>query len=231
MEAADAPSGEFPDEAEAGEADEAAESKPSPSSGPRTPRAGLQGLHHQVRRDRQRRGSLRTRGIAAPARLSRQAVAEPFERRLAPRQSAAAPADGAAEPLLGIRSRRGHARSRAAVARRHRSAAAAVVQAREGHGFPRYGGDAADRQFRLDARAPDHGGGDLRRHIWRARWSAAASRSRFSASPPAPGRADSRAKPGCRPASRPLPAASTICAISSTRAPTRRGGARARISG
>jgi len=33
MEAADAPSGEFPDEAEAGEADEAAESKPSPSSG------------------------------------------------------------------------------------------------------------------------------------------------------------------------------------------------------
>ncbi|MGO8833240.1 MAG: cobaltochelatase subunit CobT [Roseiarcus sp.] len=33
MEAADAPSGEFPDEAEAGEADEAAENKPSPPSG------------------------------------------------------------------------------------------------------------------------------------------------------------------------------------------------------
>ena len=30
--------------------------------------------------------------------------------------------------------------------------------------LPRYGGDAADRQFRLDARASDHGGGDLCRH-------------------------------------------------------------------
>ena len=33
MEAADAPSGEFPDETDAGEADEAAESPPSPSLG------------------------------------------------------------------------------------------------------------------------------------------------------------------------------------------------------
>ncbi len=30
--------------------------------------------------------------------------------------------------------------------------------------FPRYGGDAADRQFRLDARPADHGGGHLRRY-------------------------------------------------------------------
>ena len=45
-----------------------------------------------------------------------------------------------------------------------RSAASAVVQAREGHQLPRHRGDAAARQFRLDARAPDHGGGDLRRH-------------------------------------------------------------------
>jgi cobaltochelatase CobT len=32
------------------------------------------------------------------------------------------------------------------------------------HRFPRHGGDAAARQFRLDARPPDHGRGDLRRH-------------------------------------------------------------------
>ena len=49
-------------------------------------------------------------------------------------------------------------------ARHRRSDALAVVQAREGHQFPRYGGDAAARQFRLDARPSDHGGGDLRRH-------------------------------------------------------------------
>ena len=30
--------------------------------------------------------------------------------------------------------------------------------------FPRHGGDPAARQFRLDARPPDHGGGDVRRH-------------------------------------------------------------------
>ena len=40
----------------------------------------------------------------------------------------------------------------------------AVVQAREGHDLPRHRGDAAARQFRLDARPPDHGRGDLRRH-------------------------------------------------------------------
>ena len=32
------------------------------------------------------------------------------------------------------------------------------------HRFPRHGGDAADRQFRLDARPADHRRGDLRRH-------------------------------------------------------------------
>ena len=58
----------------------------------------------------------------------------------------------------------GTARHRAAAARRHGSDARAVVQAREGHHLPRHRGDAAARQFRLDARPPDHGGGDLRRH-------------------------------------------------------------------
>ena len=82
MEAADAPSAEFPDEADAGESEEAAENRP-PHAGRRPARARLQGLHHQVRRDRQRRGPLRARGIAAAARLSRQAVAEPLQRRRA----------------------------------------------------------------------------------------------------------------------------------------------------
>ena len=41
---------------------------------------------------------------------------------------------------------------------------AAVLQAGEGHQLPRHRGDAAARQFRLDARPADHGGGDLRRH-------------------------------------------------------------------
>jgi cobaltochelatase CobT len=38
---------------------------------------------------------------------------------------------------------------------------------RKGHRVPRHGGHAADRQFRLDARPADHGGGDLRRHSGR----------------------------------------------------------------
>ena len=43
------------------------------------------------------------------------------------------------------------------------------------------------------------------------------------------GRAGARNR-GCRAASRPIPAVSTICATSSTNRPTRPGGARARIS-
>ena len=43
-------------------------------------------------------------------------------------------------------------------------AAGAVLQARAGDRIPRHRGDAADRQFRLDARPPDHRGGDVRRH-------------------------------------------------------------------
>ena len=82
----------------------------------------------------------------------------------AARQPAATAADGAAELRLGVRSRGRPARSGAAFARHCRSDASAVVQARERHRFPRHRGDAAARQFRLDARPSDHGGGDLRRH-------------------------------------------------------------------
>ena len=52
----------------------------------------------------------------------------------------------------------------ARLARHHRFADAAVVQAREGRQLPRYGRNPADRQFRLHARPPDHRGGDLRGH-------------------------------------------------------------------
>ncbi len=63
----------------------------------------------------------------------------------------------------------------------------------------------------------------------RTRWSAAASRWRSSASPRGPGRAGSRARRGWPPASRPIPAASTISGTSSINPQTRRGGVRARI--
>ena len=82
----------------------------------------------------------------------------------AARQPAAAQADGAAEPRLGLRPRGGHARRGAAHPRHHRSAAPAVLQARARRRLPRHGGDAAARQLGQHARPADHGGGLLRRH-------------------------------------------------------------------
>ena len=73
------------------------------------------------------------------ALLSRQAARASAGHRRAARQPAAAPPDGAAEPRLGVRSRGRHSRSRAAVARRHRSLSSAVLHAREGGDLPRYG--------------------------------------------------------------------------------------------
>ena len=104
----------------------------------------------------------------------------------------------------------GTARCRAPVAHRHRSAASALLQGRAGHAVPRHRGDAAARQFGLDAR-PARSPSPRPAPIFSpARSSAAASRSRSSASPPAPGRAASRARNGWPPASPPIPAASTI---------------------
>ena len=124
----------------------------------------LQGLHHSLRRDGRRRGALRRGGARPAARLPRQAARQSAGRGRPARQPAAAPPDGAAEPLLGFRPRRGLSRFGAAGAHRHRSDAAAFLQAGARHQVPRHGGDAAARQFRLDARPADHGGGDLRRH-------------------------------------------------------------------
>ena len=70
------------------------------------------------------------RRARAAARPPRQAAREPRRRRRAARQQAAAAANGAAEPQLGVRPRRGPARHRAPDPRRHRPAAGAELQGR-----------------------------------------------------------------------------------------------------
>src|ERR1700744_4992872 len=52
----------------------------------------------------------------------------------------------------------------ARLSRRDRSLSPAVIHAREGSDLPRHRGDVAAGQFRLDARTPHHGGGNLRRY-------------------------------------------------------------------
>ena len=96
--------------------------------------------------------------------VPRQGAAPPAERGRAARQQAAAQADGAAEPRLGLRPRGGHPRHGPPHPRRHRSHARAVLQARARCHLPRHGRHAAARQLGQHARAPDHGGGMLRRH-------------------------------------------------------------------
>ena len=230
IETVEAPSSELEDEGDTGEAEEATESRP-----PQPQAAEKRGPDYKAYTTRfdeiidadelcDSDELQRLRDY-----LDKQLQSLAFGRR-PPRQSAAAAADGAAEPLMGVRSRRGRARHRPAAARDHRFAAAFVFQAGEGHGVPRYGGDAADRQFRLDARSPDHGRGDLRRH---SRAHTRAMRRQGGDSRLHDPRLERRAVarvPGFRPASPPIRDASTICAISSTRPRTRRGGARAKIS-
>ena len=191
----------------------------------------LQGLHHPLRRDRARRGSLR-HGRARPAALlSRQAARQPPGRGRPPRQPAAAAADGAAEPRLGFRSRGRHDRRGAAVAGGHRSAPSAHLQGRARHRVPRHRGDAAPRQFRLDARPADHGRGDLRRHprphartLRRQGRDPRLHHARLEGRPVARGVAAGRQAAERR-------AGSTTSATSSTRRRMRRGGARGAISG
>ena len=65
---------------------------------------------------------------------------------------------------LGFRPRGRAAGCRPAGPRGGQPDAGAVLQARARHRFPRHRGDAADRQFRLDARPADHGGRHVRRH-------------------------------------------------------------------
>ncbi len=229
-EAVDAPAAEMADDAEMGDSETAAEPwRPrNQRNEPRGP--DYQPFHRQIRRDRRRRGIVRAGRARPPARLSRQAALAFAGRGGAAGQPPAALVAGAAEPRLGIRSRGRLARSGAAVARHRRSDASVVVQAREGHRFPRHRGDAAARQFRLDARPPDHGRGNLRRHS-----GAHAGTLRRQGRNPRLHHAGLEGRPVARILARRRQAGqsragSTICATSSTSRPTRRGGARAKIS-
>ena len=164
METVEAPSSELEDEGDAGDAQEAAENRPPPPQAQERRGPDYRPSPQGSTRSSAPRNCAIPKSCSGCATISTSSSQNLLGGRRAPRQPAAAAAHGAAEPLLGVRPRGGHAGRRAAAARHRRSAASAVVQAREGHGLPRHGGDAADRQFRLDARPADHGGGDLRRH-------------------------------------------------------------------
>ena len=164
MDTVEAPSAELEDEGDAGDAEEAAENRP-PQPQPQERRGPdykiyttrfdevvdadelcdpdeLQRLREYLDKQLQNMGSVVAR------------LANRLQRRLMAQQNRSWEFD-LEEGMLD---------QRAPAAHHHRSAAAAVVQAGKGHGVPRHGGDAAPRQFRLDARPADHGRGDLRRH-------------------------------------------------------------------
>ena len=230
-EAIDAPSAEMADDAEMGDSETAAE--------PWRPRhlrneplgPDYRPLRCQIRRDRRRRGSLRAGRARTPARLSRQAAVAPAGRGRTARQppaaavcwrSRTAPGSSIWKRACWIAARL----SRVIVDPLHPLSFKREKDTR----LPRHGGDAAARQFRLDARAADHGGGDLRRHSG-AHAGTLRRQGRDSGlhHPRVEGRAVARGLARRR-ASRPIPAASTICATSSTSRRTRPGGGRARIS-
>ncbi len=179
----------------------------------------LQDFHTAIRRSDRRRRPLRSRGAVAPAPVSRSAIAAnanaPSE------QPSAAPPDGAAESQLGVRSRGRHPRCGAPDPRR-RSTRCTRSSFKVEHDIelPRHGGDAAARQFGLDARPADHGCRDVRRYS-----GAYAGTLRRQGRDPRlhhtrlEGRAVTR-DAGWRKASQRSPAASTICATSSTNRPT-----------
>ena len=128
-EAVEAPTADSADDTDMGDAETPGEPQRPRHFGANEPRGpGLSRFHRQVRRDSRRRGSVRAGRARPSARLSRQAALSSAGRRRASCQPAAAPPDGAAEPLLGIRSRGRPARSGAPVAHHRRSAASAFVQ-------------------------------------------------------------------------------------------------------
>ena len=108
--------------------------------------------------------AVRSRRVVALAPIARPAALASAERHRPARQPPAAAAVGQADPVLGIRSRRGAARRRPPVAGRRQPGPAARLQAGAGDRFPRHRRHLADRQFGLDARPPDHRRGDERRH-------------------------------------------------------------------
>jgi cobaltochelatase CobT len=150
-EAADAPSGELPDEAENAESEEASEAWRPPSQRANEPR----GPEYKVFNPRFDE-IIHAEDLCDAEELAR--LRTYLDKQLAHLQ-------GVVGRLANrLRARGGPARSGPPRARGHRPLPAALVQAREGHQLSRYRRDPAAGQFRLDARAPDHGGGDLRRH-------------------------------------------------------------------
>jgi len=127
-------------------------------------------------------------------------------------EPAAAPPDGAAKPRLGIRSR-GSILDPARLSRVVTDPYHPLSFMHEkGSDVPRHRGDAASgtipapmrgRPIRWLRPAPI---------FWRGRWSAAASRWKFWASPPAPGRAGSAREAWLAAGKPPIPGGSTISA-------------------
>ena len=226
-EALDADSADMPDDADMGDPETPNEPWRPRHHGANEPRGpDYRPFTGKFDEDRRGGGSVRAGGARALRSYLDKQLA-PAGRGGASRQSPAAPPVGPAEPRLGVRPRRGlldPARLRVIVDPLHpcRSSARRTP-------LPRHCGDAAARQSGSMRGRPITVAATCADILARARSSAAASRWRSSASPRGPGRADSRAA-GSLPASRRIPAASMICATSSTRRPTRRGGARARIS-
>ena len=164
--------------------------------------------------------AVRRGGAQSPARLSRPADVEPWRGRHPARQSPSAAADGAAGAELGFRPGGRDARRGAAGPGHHLARSFAVLQDRARHRVQGHGGQPADRQFGLDARAADLDRRDLRR---RARADAGAVRRRDRNSRLHDARLERRAGPGAVAVGR-APAAcragSTTFATSSTSAPT-----------
>ena len=165
QEAADAPSGELPDDAKDADLEEASELWRPPASG-RNEQRGPDYRAFTAKFDE----IVHAEDLCDPDELSRlrayldkqlahlQGVvgrlANRLQRRLLAQQNRAWEFDleeGMLDPA------RLHAH-------RHRPVPAALLQAGEGHELPRHRRDASARQFRLDAGAADHGRGDLRRH-------------------------------------------------------------------
>ena len=167
----------------------------------------------------------------AAARLSRPAARAAEGRGRPPRQPAAAPAAGAAEPRLGLRPRGRHPRRRPPRPRRGQPDDPAQLQDGARHRLPRHRGDAAPRQLRLDARPADLDRRDLgRRARPHPRALPGQGRDPRLHHPRLEGRPEPRGL-ARRAAPAPCPAASTTSATSSTSRPRRPGGAPARTSG
>ena len=199
---------------------------------PRRRKRDLPRLQHRRRRGRRGRQTVRRRRTGAAAPPARPAAVASAERHRPARQPAAAPAAGEADPRLGVRSRRGHPRRRRGCRASSTNPVLPLSYKQEQETeFRDTVVTLADRQFRLDARPADHGGGDERRHPGaHARALRRQGRDPRLHDARLEGRAGARALDRRRQAA-PIPAGSTICATSSTSRPTRRGGAPGAISG